>query len=231
MRDVLVVLTTPNRGKSYLKDTLASLDRAGADQKIVIVDGEPDETIRSTALSTGWGIVPIPGGPVGNLKAVFAAFRFGAEFDRMLFFEDDVVACKSAVHRMRQIGVPDDCAFISFFDMKDCPYGAADGLRKVPVMGADGRGFWGTQAVMFPQRTMKYLVENARYWVDEVPNKHSADALFSHQLLYSPWTEYALHVPNLVEHVGEVSSVFSWVPKVNRKATSFRGEGFDALTL
>src|SRR5574342_1289670 len=229
MRDVLVVLTTPNRGKSYLKDTLASLDRAGAKdvEKFLVVDGDP----ALIGAHFGWSTYGRVGLSPGNLYSFRDVFRLGSEYDRMLFFEDDVVACKNAVHRMRQVGVPDDCAFTSFFDMKDCPYGAADGLRKIPVMGADGRGFWGTQAVMFPRGTMKYLVDNARFWVDEVPNKHSADTLFSHQLLYSPWTQYALHVPNLVEHVGEVSSVFSWVPKVNRKATSFRGEGFDALSL
>lgn len=229
MRDIVLVLTCPNRGKSYLQDTLASLDGAGAAQvpeRIVLVDGDPSRLCPPFA----WQRRRMMRRP-GNLHAVLEAFTIGAEYDRLLFFEDDVIACRNAVVRMRQVGVPDDCAFTTFFDMKEGRCGDPAGLSRVPAMGKDGRGFWGTQAVMFPQRTLRYLVDNKRFWVDAVPNKHSADALFSHQLLYSPWPQYALHTPNLVEHVGDVSSVFFWTPKVNRRSTSFPGEGFDALSL
>jgi hypothetical protein len=54
-------------------------------------------------------------------------------------------------------------------------------------------------------------------------------------MLYSRHSHYALHVPDLFEHVGEVSAIWdisSWSGhKINRRSTSFQGEGFDAASL
>lgn len=234
MTDLLVVLTCPRQGKSYLPDTIRSLERAGADSvdnRIVIADSN-DPFLFEAWKHQSWDL-RFTGRQLGNLRAFLEVFKLGVQsgVDRVLFFEDDIVACKNAIPRMQQVGVPDDCALTSFFDMKEQPHGAPNGLHRIPAMGVDGRSMWGTQAVMFPRRTMEYLVETRKFWVDDVPNKHCADSLFSHQLLYSPWPQYALHVPNLVQHVGGVSAIWAFVPPEDRVATSFPGEGFDALTL
>jgi len=236
MHSTVVVLTCP-RSKAYLWDTLASLNRAGAceafapQHRWVLSDGDAIDGQR--VLDADWQLHRLGGDPRGNLRAFLAVFAFALRdvtCDHLLFFEDDVVACKGAIARMLQTGVPHDCAFTSFFDMKECPYGMPPQLHKVSTMGADGRGYWGSQAILWPRRTMEYLVARGPAML-EGGSAHSSDCLFGSHLLFSATPHYALHVPSLVEHVGDVSAIWTWMPKVNRKATSFLGEDFDASLL
>ncbi len=227
--DLVVVLTCP-RSTDYLSDTLISLERGGVCEvsapRVLVVDGD-----RSLGPTHGdWLVHSLGDLPQGNLRAFLGVFELAQErdVDRLLFFEDDIVVCKNAVPKMLNVQVPDDCAFVSFFDMKELPYGTADGMYKVSTMGADGRGYWGSQAILWPRRTIDYMVAH-KHEILQGQNKHSSDCLFGYQLLGSPWPRYAIHVPNLVEHTGIISAIWSWIPKVNRKATNFPGEGFDAL--
>lgn len=233
--DLIAVLTCP-RGKSYLPDTLASLDRAGADsvsEKHVVADGVMDsDIICSRGNFRPWGVRQLGSGPSGNLNAVLETFKFALRSgaDRLLYFEDDIVACTNAIPRMLEVDVPDDCAWTSFFDMKEIPYGMPPGIYAVSTMGKDGRGFWGAQAMMIPARTMRFAVENQSA-LRAYGNKHCGDCLLGYELLRQQKSSYAVHVPNLVEHVGAVSAIWSWTPKINRRSTSFPGEAFDAYTL
>ena len=239
---VVVVLTTP-RGKTYLQDTIASLNAGGArdvgfgrDALRVLHDGLPagHTLLPIPPDSEGWSHELLSEVPSGNLRAFMRVFELFLEHDEhashLLFFEDDIVVCKNALATMLQIGVPADCAFTSFFDMKEAHPLLSAGLYRVSTMGQDGRGYWGSQALLWPRRSIEFLVSRK----DKIlasGNLHSSDCLFGAHLLYSPWIQYALCVPNLVEHVGDVSAIWSWVPKVNRKSTSFRGQTFDAQTL
>ena len=231
--DLITVLTCP-RGKDYLTDTLNSLERGGVREvdaaRLVLFDGACSQ--HGLVRDFGWGSYLLGDSPQGNLRAFLGVFEIAQErdVDRLLFFEDDIVVCKNAVSKMLLIKVPEDCAFVSFFDMKELPYGAAAGMPKVSTMGTDGRGYWGSQAILWPRRTLDYMLAH-KDEILEGQNKHSSDCLFGHQLLHSPWPRYAIHVPNLVEHTGDISAIWSWTPKINRKATNFPGEGFDALSL
>ena len=225
--DLVVVLTCP-RSTDYLSNTLSSLERGGVRcvkaPRVLVMDGG------APYFSADWPTYSLGRSPQGNLRAFMGVFELAQErnVDRLLFLEDDIVVCKNAVPRMLNTQVPDDSAFVSFFDMKELPYGAAAGMYKVSTMGKDGRGYWGSQALLWPRRTIDYMLAH-KHEIFQGQSKHSSDCLFGYQLLCSPWPRYAIHVPNLVEHTGIISAIWSWIPKVNRKATNFPGEGFDAL--
>lgn len=235
--DLVVVLTCP-RSTHYLADTLNSLERGGVrdvgattvKRLLVVDDGTPPDL--GADRLRDWPVMHLGAEPQGNLRAFLGVFEIAqkCDVDRLLFFEDDIVVCKNAVPKMLNTEVPDDCAFVSFFDMKELPYGTAAGMYKVSTMGKDGRGYWGSQAMLWPRRTIDYMLAH-KDEILEGRNKHSSDCLFGHQLLYSPWPRYGVTVPNLADHTGIISAIWSWIPKVNRKATNFPGEGFDALSL
>lgn len=227
MKDLLTVLTCP-RGKNYLPDTLASLDRGGARSidRFVLVDGRAQGFSRP-----GWSVDTVNHTPQGSLHALFATLRWARnhDVDRLLYFEDDVVVCKNAIPRMLAVGVPENLAFVSFFDMKEMSYAAPPGMYEMSPMGNDGRGFWGMQSVLLPRRTIEFILRNEDR-IRRFGNKQSGETLFGYELL-KDGQKYGVHVPNLVEHVGDVSAIWSWTPSVNRRSTSFPGESFDAASL
>lgn len=224
--DLLTVLTCA-RGKSYLANTLASLDRGGAGcvkDRCILVDGPLD----GIACRPRWSIDRLSAAPSGSLNAMFNAFRFALDrgAERLLYFEDDVIVCKNAVPRMLEVDVG-DLAFVSFFDMKEMPESAPHGLHRMSPMGRDGRGFWGAQALLLPRRTLEFALA-CEPRIRRFGNKQSGETLLGYELLKAGY-EYGVHVPNLVEHVGDVSAIWSWTPSVNRRSTSFPGEHYDAL--
>ncbi len=240
MRDVLSVLTCRRR-VSYLDATIASLEKAGATEdrvlRMICSDGPIDKFTHN-----GWRYLYALE-PVGNLRKFFDVLEFARAYsaDRLFYFEDDVVLCKNAIARMQSVGVPEHLAFVSYFDMKEVkPHQSrTPALLNVPVMGLDGQGFWGLQAVVFPKRTMDYLLANRAQILDEAggeARRHQSDYFMGQALLRSPWPTYGVHVPNLVQHVGELSAVnknaATWKDyRVNRRSTCFWGEHIDAEEL
>ena len=232
--DLLTVLTSPRANKSYLADTLASLERAGAndvDRRVVVCDGPVPRGV-----STSWEAYSLGSEPGGNMRAFFEVMRFAVNHgaQRLLYFEDDVVAAPNAIHHMLSVGVPDHLAFVTFFDMKEMFAGAAPGLYSVSTMGKEGWGFWGMQAVLYPNATMHYALANQTRIMNRFPGiKHSSDVALGYDLLYSSRSSYGVHVPGLFEHIGEASSIWTnrggWDDyEINRRATSFIGEAADA---
>lgn len=227
MRDLIKVLTTP-REPNYVGDTLRSLDAAGAAEFYceVVCDGA---SMVPPDYGKLWQMVTLGDEPQGNLRAFFAvlARAYDQDVDRLFYFEDDIVACCEAVTRMAAVGVPDDCAFTAFFDMKELAPGVPDGLFRVAPQGVDGAGWWGFQAVLFPRRTITWLLSKRDQILATAKDiKHCSDFFVGDALLRSPWPEVAVHNPSLFEHVGaETSSI--WPRQrmgVNRRARNFDGE-------
>ncbi len=136
---------------------------------------------------------------------------------------------------MAEFPIPDDAAFVTFFDGSVLPDGTAYGLHRVKCHGERGDGFWGAQAIVFPRRTVEYL---AAFDLEKVAPgwssgkfKHACDSLMGMALDYSPWPRYMVHVPSLVEHVGVVSAAGTDVLRPDRVARNFAGMDFDATTL
>ena len=241
-------MTSP-RKTSYLFDTLSRLDMAGAsefDRRLVLSDGslpEQSETeVRAiyTKSGLGWPTEVYPG-PSGTRIAFWRAFKIAYErgFDRVLIVEDDITPCKNALRYINSFSVPDDLAFVSFFEMKELnstdQYGLHDlGLFQFPRMKT--RMYCGNQCMLIPRRTLEYLVAcdpsdpelPADRWI--VPAS-SSDCVMGWHLSRSPWPRYGGLMPNLVQHIGEVSSLPEYSTLEGRLSACFPGEDFDAMTL
>lgn len=240
MKTRISMLTCPGREKHAYRTMDAVLDSGAenVDEMFVFCDGEahvgdfgPWETENLWSHKTGRG----------NLRA-FHRVMVKASIDKVerhIFIEDDVRPCQGAIKRMLDVGVPGGLPFVSFFDMKEFYPGAPEGLYTVPLMGIDGRGFWGLQAVLFnqPLMTMAFIEPKSpglRFFREQM-NKHRShsDMILAQALQKAGYDRYACHLPCLFEHVGHTDSSIWKFDKhdVSRKATNFPGETFNAQAL
>jgi hypothetical protein len=238
--DLVVVTTCPRpKAVSYLSDTLKLLDAAGASEvdRMVVSDGPIDRS----SVESGWNLIERPG-PSGTRNAFWgmlgAVLKERPRLDRLLVFEDDVSPCKNAITRALKTEIPSRCAFVSFFDMRELPKGSPDGLHVLSCMGGDLRGFWGFQSVMFRPEVVRYLAASNPLSVAKgstANDRFHNDVAVARLLFKSPWTKVAVHVPCLVEHRGDVSAWgdFNNSSRIMKsiRATNFRGEDFNALSL
>jgi hypothetical protein len=231
MLDVLVVVSTCPRpgGVVYLPGTLSSLDAAGARffTRVVFSDGR-----LPVGVACAWPYIETENAvrsPRNNLQAAIRmADEVGAE--RLLFFEDDVVACKNAVLAMAALEFPRDAAFVSFHDIKETRDGRRPELLQVPVRGFDGRGLWGSQALAFPRRAIRQLRDKDFFSVRQDDLRVGSDrSLEDLTLPFSP--SYRLHVPSLVNHVGRASAAHPETPPQKRETRNYLGDDFDAACL
>jgi len=239
--NVMLAMTSCERpdGARYLPGTLAAINREGAyiaRPKILVVDGSfrkiwREEAWNSSFLPHDWICIEHGGERRGNRWAMWQIFRmFMAEgVGKLLYCEDDIVPCRNALLRAARIEVPDDVAFIDFHDMKELP-GKPPGYHRVPAMGHDGVGYWGNQLMLFPRRTVEWLLSRNVRGIIGGPN--AADYALGRLLVDSPWPMYLAHLPCLVRHMGAVSVAHpdhELLP--GRLPTSYPGDDFDALSL
>lgn len=234
-------MTSPRR-TSYLSETLAGLDREGADvfdAKLVASDGplENKDVTWPTSVFEG---------PSGTRKAFWRVFRLAVDrnVDRLVIVEDDVMPCRNAMHYIRKFEVPEDLAFVSFFEMKELTPTAAPGLYSLGLfevgpkdgMRKQTRLYCGNQCLLLPRRTLDYLVTCDPFdsglpkdrWL--LPD-FSSDSVMGWHLDHSPWPRYGAHVPCLVEHIGAISTYRDGRTLEGRQAVVFPGGHFDALEL
>jgi hypothetical protein len=103
---------------------------------------------------------------------------------------------------MASIEIPDDIGWMTFFDRREVQEGASPGVYRRTT--ATGAGFWSTVALAFPARTCAYLADKGH---DVIERPHGADIALALLMMRSPWPDYGVYVPCLVEHVGEESLV------------------------
>ena len=163
------------------------------------------------------------------------AFRIAWEsgYERLIFCEDDVTPCRNAIARVLCTEVPASAAFVDFHDMKELRGRATNaGLFAVPSMGLNGQGYWGNQCMLFPRRTIGWLLQRDPMSVPRGNPPQGADIALGWLLSRSPWPTYAVHLPRLVRHVGAVSSAHPGSTLDAERATpDYLGDDFDALTL
>lgn len=255
----IFIQSCPGR-EAFLDNTLHSLHEQGGRPKshrpvVVCFDGRVAESRDDCVSVSLW---PFSGASRGNLAAFHATLKFSLSVaqprDYILFFEDDISFAKNAVARMLEIGVPEGCAFTSFFDMKEFFPGMPYGLYRVPLSGVDGRGFWGLQAVLLTYKTVKTFV-NSPLVIERMEKLKNHSDMVLMEVLQEACKEegskgtgggcdaYAAHVPSLVEHEGadrssiwkftreETSSPIPGDHEINRRATNPCPPGLDALTL
>jgi len=241
----IVVVSTCVRpsGVSYLADTIASLDANGAGvlPRALLINGYPTEaeleTMYAATRERGWGVSETrPAEPQSSRSNLWRALRLARDMrSDLLFFEDDLIACKNAVTRMAQVVCPDDCAFVSFFD--HCPPNrrradGAWGLHVAPLPeDFDGSGWGGTQALSVPLRTSEYLARLDPFSIRTVARDRQSDKVLADFCAASPWPRFAMHAPTLFRHTGIVSAAHpgTSVPDWRHTPRSYPGDWFDAL--
>ncbi len=221
--DLITVLTCPIKRSRYLLDTLAQLDEQGARgmKRIVLCDGP-------MTLTCPWEVIEKPTLPTGTRQAHWWAFRTALSLgaDRVLYCEDDLVVGKNAITKALLCEIPPDMAFVNFHDRREFPIDHPHGLHAVPMMGRR-RPHWGLtglQCILFPRRTLEYLTQKEPrewgYWKPEELFPNNGDHLVSWALKNSPWPQYLMHIPSLIDHAGDVSSLRN---KKVRRAINYQG--------
>jgi hypothetical protein len=154
----------------------------------------------------------------------------GAE--RLLYFEDDVHPCRNAVARMAELEIPAAAAFVTFHEKKQILARRAPGLHLVPAPDADGRGFWGLQAVAIPRRTLEYFAGLDPMSIRTANTSRNGDRVVEDFVAVSPWPRIAYHSPSLVRHTGEISQAHPDRHHANQHTPiNYAGDDFDALSL
>jgi hypothetical protein len=232
MSVIITIITCDRpRGASYLHQTATGLLREGAldcDERVILGDGsEP-------APEAGWetrAVFP-KGGVRGNMWAAFR-LAIAAGHERLIFCEDDIVPCKNAVHRILQLDIPPDVSFVDFHDMKELrESGLPPGLHNLLSNGLDSRGYWGTQCMLFPRRTLEWLVQWDPMSIARWDPPQGADRTLGWMLQWSPWPLYAAHLPRLVRHVGSVSAAHpGWDLQDERATFEYPSDSFNALSV
>lgn len=235
MKRAVLVLPTCERpgGVDYLSDTLASVAGAGGAQlerRVVLVDGKYPDLKKDTSSGFEYLHHLNERAPMGIRYMMWAAFGYALayEYEALIFCEDDVRFCKNAITRILSLEIPDDVAFMDFYDMTKLRHRAANwGLHKFPCTDK----YWGNQCMLFPARTMQWLYDHNPMEVSQWELPNHADRVLGHLLARSPWPNYMVHLPRLVRHMGEVSVAHPDVPRLDRMVLKVAGDDFDAASL
>lgn len=220
--DVISVITAPTLRTKYTEATLAAIEEEGGKDvdRLICYDGwklatTPDESNEWSRRGwRGWNQRVKHDGPSGTRHMMWWTFEQALSMgaDRLLYMEDDLHLSRNAITRALAVDVPDDVAHVTFYDHKEFPAEEprpTDGLHRIEGMGKLNRGMWGSLMMLVPRRTMEFVVQRpANGWHDPWPHKRSAgDCVLVWALLKSSTPRWAVHIPSLVDHVGEESSI------------------------
>jgi len=217
----VVVVTCAARGDAGLSALLRQIDDSGwTAQTLIVSDGPATIATRATVSAT-----PVR---TGQMRTYWRALAMGAQaaasrgHERFLVLEDDVEFCQNTLEYIAVSKHDERFQFVSWFDGHAVPAGAPRGLHPCTV-----RSFICLQAISWPRSTALRLLHSphAVSWSEP----HRGDLLVRRILAHG---EYAVHVPNLVEHRG-AESLCSPGAKLygGRVANNYVGRSFDALEL
>ena len=214
----LTVLTTPRRPQ-YLQRTLVELDCAGAAElaaagrllRWIAVDGDPEQI----SAPPGWVKVQVGDGLDGTRRAMLHTIQHAADGQApyLLYFEDDVIASRNAVAAFAALAVPDECGFVTAFEVQH--FHGADvapmlTTHRTAALKRTQGGFWGNQALKLPAGALQHL-QLAKVAPGDPPN--SSDVWLGEQLAGPGGYREVFGVinPSLFQHVGAASAVdASW---------------------
>jgi hypothetical protein len=211
---IQIILQTCPRpsGDDYFEATLrAILDTGGRGQFIQVCDDNP---------------------PSGYLAAFRKALATVLPGHDVLWFQDDLALCKNAVSAMIDCPVPPQSAFVTFyeghhFNRKDPRVGL------IPIRIRSG--LWGNQALKFTAEAISFL--KARWPVAIPPAYGDTDDQMVAMVLSAHYPEYSVCLPNLVQHVGDLSTLVlrgkprDWTRHPRMHSSNYPGDDFDASTL
>lgn len=214
---LLSVVTAPRpRGVDYLSNTIAALDAAGAnlcDEKWIVSDGISLDA--AGGWYAGWQR-HFNAQRTGARLAMWRVFMLAKERDAdwLIYCEDDLNTAPRAIDtiidntheswHLRNEAV----AFLSYYDGRIIEEGAPSGVYPTPCMTSETEYFCGALCMLIPRRTIDYLCS-----VDPLDcppfqgSFHSGDCVMGYHLSRSPWPNYGIVIPTLVDHRGDVSAV------------------------
>ena len=234
------------RGANYLLSTVAQIDAQGGasvSPKVVFVDGADGfaDEIRPL-LPLAWSVVALgknefSAGAAAYKRALAQLAGCGRD---VLMFEDDLDFSRNAVARMISTPVPSNAGLLTFFDMKEFSAETTPGLyclrpsrdpihcRTQPQIEAF-LGLRGSRCFRYPAEMVTWLV--AQDWTKTALWPHGQDLVVGNLVEQHPTRHrVAVHIPCLVEHVGQVSA-YTLAGLEGRTATQFIGRDADALAL
>jgi hypothetical protein len=149
----------------------------------------------------------------------------GTAADDLLVLEDDLAFCKNGFLRMLTFPLPADLDWVTFFGPQILVRAKAwAGLWRVPAPS------FGTLAIKFRRESLRRIVIWPAQSPDEFMSFVAGDqALDRCRLRHG--MRFGLHVPELVEHRGAISTQGDHLEHEERSAKSWPGPEFDALTL
>lgn len=211
MQRALVVITCATRPQ-YLCPTLRSIESAGGrlwpgDARFLAYNGDglPYAGVRELH----WERLRLPGFGGSAVYRALVAWAVRAGVEQLTVFEDDLTFAPHALDRIYRLPVPEWAALAAWFDMGETGPATPAGWARVPSSGGVRDGWWGSQAFTWPARTLAWL--DAQDWTATKygGQRMAQDIVMGELLKGSPWPEYAVHCPNLVQHAGAVSA---WDP-------------------
>lgn len=170
-------------GADYFRETYASLASQGLHPAIF------DDVNHMGSRWNGW-----------------RALQAGGDYERLLFFEDDVVVSPGLVERMLTMEIPDDVGVVNLHDFGDdfgyeSPPG---GIYKFPSHRFASPGMKGSQCLLFPGEQAAWLAKqnmNASQ-----PGRHCLDYAIGWWTAQSPRPNKLIVTPSPVRHIGERSA-------------------------
>lgn len=230
IKSVLVLMTCKRSGRSFVEGTITQIMREGGelfDKLVLLFDGPVVTPDVAPEILEKWEVHQIDednnrGHLVAGWTAVCIGEKLGAE--KTVIMEDDILICKNSIARMLRADVPSDVSLISFFDADRVIPGAKHGIWR---HGA--RSFSSSLCMVLPRRVARWIsLQNP----EDHGSCNAMDQFLARTLAKSPWPVVGTHIPNLVEHIGDVSSVWSNESlRQGRVSNNFPGEHFDAMSL
>lgn len=211
---MIALLTVP--GRSYYRATAEAIAVQAAEAKLDI-DLFVDGTRGPEFVPSDWRVSLHPKGAPNNGDAFWRVLRAAVDADEgLVFFEDDLELTLGAVSYMASFKIPDDVALVSFMSpvvSSSAPWG----LYRAP-----GLAFSMCQAMAVSKRAARALLAIRPHPVTHVADTDLAMAMAD---LRERW---AIHVPDLVRHVGEVSVANPGTPLEGRRlGNRWPGASFD----
>jgi hypothetical protein len=215
---LLVVMTCPRPtgAPDYLPATLEALDENGADlcdEKWISVDGDQAKhTVCTTSRESSVWDFRWNKQKTGQRLALWRTFMLAQErnADWLILCEDDLAIAPNAVDRIieQTKTFPNDCAFLTFYSRR-VPEGAAHGIHKFPSLEDDFNMYsWGSLCYLVPRRAVDYFLSCDPMRCDPFPvSFHGGDFVVSYHASKSPWPNFGVVVPCLVDHVGDYTAI------------------------
>lgn len=223
------VTTVPQRRKTHLPQTLASLRNAGFDKPRLFVDGAAD----ASSWKEEFALEAVARGTEGNIRTfgnwMLALWELRIRepwADFYAIFQDDIVISANAKKYIEQNPFP-DYGYANLYTVphnQDLCQKGHTGWFKSNQLGK------GALALVFWHDSVLKLLSSdhmADRPGDAVRGHRSVDGGVVDSLRKKGVSEYC-HSPSIVQHLG-MESTMETTPR--RVAETFRGEGFDLLSL